>query len=186
MNQTSKKTNFLSKKKSIIVSTSVIIFSVILDQITKILADKHLTKSDEIEVIPNILGLSFVKNEGAAFGMFADNRWIFMVFSTFAIGVMIYFLLTLKDSHPLLVISLSMLIGGGIGNMIDRISRGYVIDFFKFLFVKFAVFNVADCFVTVGAVLLAIYLLFLFKDETPNEIDNNKPEEETDVKESNS
>jgi len=165
---------------------AIILGSVALDQLTKWLAVTYLQGHPSFPIWQDVLHLTFAKNEGAAFGMFADNRWIFMVFSTFAIGVMIYFLLTLKDSHPLLVISLSMLIGGGIGNMIDRISRGYVIDFFKFLFVKFAVFNVADCFVTVGAVLLAIYLLFLFKDETPNEIDNNKPEEETDVKESNS
>ncbi len=186
MNQTNKKTRFFSKKKSILISSLIVIFSIILDQITKILAYNNLSKSEEIVVIPKILGLSFVENRGAAFGMFADNRWVFMIFSTVAIGVMIYFLFSWKQSHPLLLISLSMLIGGGIGNMIDRILRGYVIDFFKFLFVKFAVFNVADCFVTIGAALLAIYLLFIFDDDSSKKSENNALEEEINVEESNS
>ena len=146
----------------------IIAVTVILDQVTKILAQNNLSNGTNIVVIPHILGFSYVRNEGAAFGIFADKRWIFMIFSTVAILVMIYFLLKKKNEHLLFVISVSMLVGGGIGNMIDRIFRGYVIDFFKFLFMKFAVFNVADCFVTIGAVLLAVYLLFFYEETKPN------------------
>lgn len=144
----------------------IILFSIILDQITKIVAQNNLLNNKEITAIPHILGFTYVKNEGAAFGIFSDSRWVFMVFSTVAIFVMFYVLIKDKKRHPLFVVSISMLIGGGIGNMIDRIFRGYVIDFFKFLFVKFAVFNVADCFVTVGAVLLSVYLIFIFDDKS--------------------
>ncbi len=154
------------KKRTMALSAIIIIFTVIFDQITKIIALNYLKDSSDITAIPGILGFSYVENKGAAFGIFSDNRWIFMVFSTIAIIAMVYFLATLKKQSLIYIVSLSFLVGGGIGNMIDRIARGYVIDFFKFLFVKFAVFNVADCFVTVGAVLLAIYLLFYFDDDS--------------------
>lgn len=146
----------------------IIVITVLLDQITKIIAQSYLCGNEEVIAIPHVIGFTYVKNEGAAFGIFADNRWVFMIFSTVAIIIMMYVLIRSKDRHPLFIISLSMLVGGGIGNMIDRIVRGYVIDFFKFLFVKFAVFNVADCFVTIGAILLAIYLIFMYDEKTLN------------------
>lgn len=152
----------------------IISIIVIVDQISKILAQKFLCGAAQLDFIPRILGLTYVRNEGAAFGMLSNHRWVFMVFSTVAIGFMIYFLLKSNIKHPLFVVSISMLIGGGIGNMIDRIFRGYVIDFFKFLFVKFAVFNVADCFVTVGAVLLAIYLIFMYDDNSKSKDISNE------------
>ena len=156
-----------------VLSAIIIIFSIILDQITKIIAHNNLLNNKEIIAIPHLLGFTYVRNEGAAFGIFADSRWVFMVFSTVAIAVMLYVLIKDKKRHPLFLVSISFLIGGGIGNMIDRIFRGYVIDFFKFLFVKFAIFNVADCFVTVGAVLLFVYLLFYYDDKSTKESKNN-------------
>ncbi len=148
-----------------ILSTVVIFLSVFLDQATKILAKANLENQTQVNIIPKVLGFAYVENKGAAFGIFQDHRWVFMLFSTFAIGIMIFLLFRIKNKHPLFTLSISMLIGGGIGNMIDRIIRGYVVDFIKFLFVKFAVFNVADCFVTVGAVLLCIYLLFVYDEK---------------------
>lgn len=147
------------------ISAIIIVVSIVFDQITKILAKNSLCNADDVVAIPHILGFTYVENRGAAFGIFANSRWVFMIFSTIAIGVMIYLLYKLKKQHMLLLVSLSMLIGGGIGNMIDRIFRGYVVDFFEFLFMDFAVFNVADCFVTIGAVLLAFYLLFMYDDK---------------------
>lgn len=149
-----------------VLSAIIIAVVIVLDQVTKILAYNSLQGSEEITFIPHFLGFTYVKNEGAAFGILANSRWVFMLFSTIAIIAMIYLLVNNKKSHPLFLISLSMLIGGGIGNMIDRIARGYVIDFLKFLFVNFPVFNIADCFVTVGATILAIYLIFIYDDET--------------------
>ena len=146
------------------ISTLVVVLSVILDQITKIIAESSLKGTDGIVVIPKVLSFSYLENRGAAFGIFSDNRWVFMIFSTIAILVMIYLIFSMRKKHPIFLISLSMLVGGGIGNMIDRIFRGYVIDFFKVLFVDFAVFNVADCFVTVGAIILAIYMMFIYKE----------------------
>jgi signal peptidase II len=131
-----------------------------------------------------VFHLTYVENRGAAFGMLSNHRWVFMILSTMAIlGLSVYLFwgrsyLADKNedgSYPILPLftglSLAMVISGGIGNMIDRIWLGYVVDFFDFTLIDFAVFNVADCFVTVGAVLLAVSLLlpFLFgkrkKDE---------------------
>ncbi len=150
------------------ISTLVVVLSVILDQITKIIAESSLKGTDGVIVIPKVLSFSYLENRGAAFGIFSDSRWVFMVFSTVAIVTMIYLIFSMRKKHPIFLISLSMLVGGGIGNMIDRIFRGYVIDFFKVLFVDFAVFNVADCFVTVGAIILAIYMMFIYKDSNNN------------------
>ncbi len=159
-----------------VIPAIIIAVTVLLDQITKILAKSFLDGNNDLVVIPHILGFTYVENKGAAFGIFADNRWVFMLFSTLAIIAMIYLLFKLKNQNYLFIISLSMLIGGGIGNMIDRIFRGYVVDFFKFLFVKFAIFNVADCFVTVGAFVLFIYLIFIYDDKSDNKISNSIPE----------
>ena len=165
------------------ISTLVVVLSVILDQITKIIAESCLKGTDGVVVIPNVLSFSYLENRGAAFGIFSDNRWVFMVFSSIAILVMLYFIFkmkSMKNNHPLLLISLSMLVGGGIGNMIDRIFRGYVIDFFKVLFVDFAVFNVADCFVTVGAIILAVYMLFIYKESDTTQEEKKESDTPTD------
>jgi len=164
-------------------SVIIVVLTIILDQVTKIIAQNNLKNGADITAIPEILSFSYVENRGAAFGIFSNNRWVFMVFSTIAIIAMLYFLATKKNLHILLVISLSMLVGGGIGNMIDRIARGYVVDFFRFLFVKFAVFNVADCFVTVGALILAVYLLFYFDEEFENSKKALSESEESNTKE---
>jgi signal peptidase II len=100
------------------------------------------------------------RNTGAAFSMFSDQRWVYMVFSFISMGLIIFILIKEYKRHKLLNIALAMVLGGGIGNMIDRIRLEYVVDFFKTEFMDFAVFNVADCFITVGAVLLGVYVIF--------------------------
>ena len=105
-------------------------------------------------------------NRGASFGILADKRWVYMLLSAVALVVMTAVLVKYRRRHMLLSVSLSMIIGGGLGNMIDRLfvtdaaGNNVVIDFLEFDFVSFAVFNLADTFITVGAVLLAVYVLF--------------------------
>ena len=131
------------------------------DQFTKYLVLQNIPLHSHVDFLPGILNLTYVRNTGAAFSMFSDNRWVFMVFSVIAMMIMTYLLVKFHGRHWLLSVSLAAVLGGGIGNMIDRVLSGYVVDFLDFQFMKFAVFNVADIFVTCGSVALAVYILFI-------------------------
>lgn len=138
--------------------TALIIAVILLDQLTKQLAIDHLKPIDTFPIIPDALHLTYVTNYGAAFGMLADHRWVFLVVSTVAIVLMAAYLYYKRDAHPLLGVAISFIIGGGIGNMIDRTLMGYVVDFVDFRLINFAVFNVADIFVCVGCGLMFLWL----------------------------
>lgn len=142
-----------------ILYSAIIIVGIFLDQITKWLSVKFLSVVDTVPIIKNVIHLTYVENRGAAFGMFKDQRWIFMTTSTVMIvGLLIYLYLGLAE-NKLYEISIAMIISGGIGNMIDRIALQYVIDFIDFRLINFAVFNGADSFVCVGAGLLVLALV---------------------------
>ena len=149
------------KKQRLIVLISTILI-VIADQVTKLIA---LALSGGVETnecffeIKGLIGFRYLENKGAAFGMFADHRWIFMTLTSIALIVLICAIMFKKLNSNLLVWSFSMIIGGGIGNMIDRVFRGYVVDFIDVQFVDFYVFNIADCFVVIGCGLLILYLV---------------------------
>ncbi len=138
----------------------IIALSIILDQLTKILAVQNLAPAGSVVVIPKILNFTYVENRGAAFGMLADHRWVFMVISCVAIVALGAYLIVKKPKSYLERISLALIVGGGIGNMIDRFRLGYVVDFIDATFVDFYVFNVADSAVCVGCGLLILYLIF--------------------------
>ena len=132
---------------------------VYLDQLTKWLSIVFLRGEDSFPLIRNILNFTYVENKGAAFGMLSEHRWLCMISSSVAIvGILVYIYIK-KPKNLLLRTSLSMIIGGGIGNMIDRLFLGYVVDFIEFAFVDFAVFNIADSFVTIGTGLLMLYII---------------------------
>lgn len=139
----------------------IAVFAVIADQISKYIVVQNIEYRGEVPFIKGFMSFYHTRNTGAAFSMLSDSRWVFMVFSVLAMAIIVYLLIKEYRRHPLLNIALAMVLGGGIGNMIDRIRLGYVVDFFKLEFVDFAIFNVADCFITVGAVLLGVYILFL-------------------------
>jgi len=132
-----------------------------IDQITKYLAVRFLQPIDTKPLIFDVLHLTYLENTGAAFGMLKNHRWIFMVTSTVAIiGVLVFMIgWYRKYYHPVLYTALALIAGGGIGNMIDRIALGYVVDFIDFRLIHFAVFNGADSFVCVGAGLVVLYVL---------------------------
>lgn len=139
--------------------TLLIIAFVYLDQMSKYLAVIFLKGEASFPLWQDVLHLTYVENRGAAFGMLKDHRWVFMIISTVAIiGLIAYLSFHHKDGK-LQSLSFSMMIAGGIGNMIDRIVLGYVIDFIDFTLIDFAVFNVADSFVCVGVGLLMICLI---------------------------
>ena len=138
----------------------IAVAAVILDQITKYFVVRGIELYETKPFIPGVMSLYHTRNTGAAFSMLSDHRWVFMVFSVISMGLIIFLLAKEYKRHMLMNISLGMILGGGIDNMIDRVRLGYVVDFFQTDFMEFAIFNVADCFITVGAVLLAVYVLF--------------------------
>ena len=138
---------------------AIILFAVCADQLTKWLAVIFLEGEADLLLWEDVLHFSFVRNRGAAFGMLQDQRWLFMVVSTIAIGALLVYLIRWKPKNLWVRVSIAMIIGGGIGNMIDRVLLGYVIDFIYVKLIDFPVFNVADCFVTVGSGILITYLI---------------------------
>ena len=150
----------------------IIVGVVALDQLTKWLAVTFLTRSESVAVIPGVLQLTYVENEGAAFGMLSEHRWVFMIISTVAILAMLVYLWKFRPTSRFACTALSMVIGGGIGNMIDRVYLNYVIDFIDFcafpeLWVW--VFNVADACVCVGGVMLALWCILTIVAEAKEE-----------------
>lgn len=141
----------------------VIAASVLIDQISKILVAGGMTLYQSIPVVRNFFSLTYIHNYGAAWGILSNHRWIFIVITAAAIIVLPIVLYKYRKLHFLFGFSLSLIIGGAIGNMIDRIFRGYVVDFFEFTFIDFPVFNIADICVTVGAILMFIYFIFFDK-----------------------
>ena len=109
--------------------------------------------------VEDAVHLTYHMNKGAAFGMMADSRWIFMVISTVAIIAMGYYLYAGLSEKRIYTVSVAMIISGGIGNMIDRVAIGAVVDFIDFRIIDFAIFNGADSFVCVGAGILMLALI---------------------------
>ena len=134
---------------------------ILLDQITKILALQHLAPVGSLPLWENVLHLTYVENTGAAFGMLKDHRWVFLVISTVALGGMIVYMFLNKTKHPLETTAVAFIVGGGIGNMIDRLARGFVVDFVDVKCIPHwnYIFNVADIFVCVGCGLFILYVI---------------------------
>ncbi len=130
-----------------------------VDQLSKIWALTELKEIGSIPIIENVFHLTYVENRGAAFGMLQNNQTIFIIVAIAASIYGLYYLNTRKvdligKSGILLIIS------GAIGNLIDRVRLGFVVDYFDFRIIWEYVFNVADIFVVVGTILLCIYILF--------------------------
>ena len=149
-------------KKSVIISALVTVVAVLIDYLSKIIVMKNMAYGESVPVIKNVLHLTYITNKGAAFGSFSDARWLFMTASVIMIAGLIAMLIFWDDRSTLFYVSVSMVLGGGIGNMIDRIFYGEVVDFIDFCaFPKLWswIFNFADSFVCVGVGLLAFYLI---------------------------
>lgn len=150
-----------TKKGELFLIIFVILIIIILDQLTKYWASTYLKPQGSISVIEDVFSFTYVENRGAAFGILQNQRWLFIVL-TIIICIGLFYYIYTTDNMPLILrISLCLILGGAIGNLIDRIKNGYVVDMFHLTFIDFPVFNVADCFVVIGTILLACYLLFI-------------------------
>lgn len=154
------------KLKWIVLAFSFVLIG--LDQLFKWLAQEYLAKLPELTlpVISDIFHLTYLENRGAAFGIF-NGKAFFLIGLTGAIllGLLIL-LLSGRIKKPFLVWTGGLILAGGVGNLIDRIFRGYVIDYLDFRVIQFAVFNLADCCVVVGTILVLVYLLFFDQKKT--------------------
>ena len=145
-----------------------------VDQVSKLLI-LHFLYEDQLVLIKGVLNFTYVENRGMAFGLLSDHRWIFMVFSTIGIalvGVYLWFYVKTKLGRA----ALALVIGGGIGNMIDRVAYGFVVDFIDFCAFDFWkwVFNIADSAVCVGAGMFVLYLIL----DTVKQMKQAKAQEE--------
>lgn len=152
----------METKMIAIISTVLL---VALDQVTKRLAYTYLQPIGSVPVT-TFFSLTYLENSGAAFGVLYGARWFFIVFTIVALGYMIYLYRSVPSGKPhhWTKIALILFISGAIGNFIDRLFFGPVIDFFHVTFINFPVFNIADIFITVGAVIYAATTL-LIKEE---------------------
>lgn len=141
----------------------VFIVSIIIDQITKLWAVNVLKDGSSIKIIGDFLMLSYVENRGAAFGILQNQLWFFVIATIVMMSILLYIFIKFKNITMLSRLSITLIGGGAIGNFIDRIRLGYVVDFIDVRFgniYNFPVFNFADSFVVVGSFLMVILILF--------------------------
>lgn len=140
---------------------------IFLDQLTKFLAVHHLKGSRAVSVIPGVFELYYLENRGAAFGIFANQQWIFIMIAMAmcAVAVYVYIFLPAQRRYHAMRICVILLASGAVGNMIDRIFHRYVVDFLYISLIDFPVFNVADCYVVIGAILLVLLLFTIYRND---------------------
>jgi len=147
----------MNKKHLVVVSTAF--FVVLLDQLTKLAIRKNFQLNESIPIIKNIIHFTYVTNTGSAFGLFKGFNWFFVIFSIIVIITISYILTQINEREKRKIFSIGLLLAGTIGNLIDRLLYGHVIDFIDFRI--WPVFNIADSAVTISVIML---ILLLWKD----------------------
>ncbi len=147
-----------------------VIIAVILlavDQFTKYLAVMELKPVENITFINGFMDFTFVENRGAAFGILSGKTWLLSIIAVIICAAIIIAMKKMPNTkeYKWLKWSLMVILAGAIGNMIDRIVRGYVVDFFEFTFFEWPVFNMADIYVVIGTVVMAVLVMFVIKDD---------------------
>ncbi len=130
------------------------------DQITKLWASSSLPLHIPQRFIPGLIQLTYTHNRGAAFGILQNRRFLFIGIAVGVVGIMLFYRDEITQRRPILQLALALVMGGAVGNLIDRALRGYVVDFLEFAFVSFPVFNVADMGIVVGVSLFVVDLVW--------------------------
>ena len=146
----------MKRKVSIFIS---ILLLIILDQAVKGYVVKEIPLGGMRRFIPKVVSLTYLKNSGAAFSMLENQQWFFAIITLIAMGAAFVYLYRHIKGSIWLLLGLTLIISGGIGNFIDRLRQGFVVDMFHLDFMNFAIFNVADIYLSIGVGLLLIYLL---------------------------
>lgn len=150
---------------------------VVLDQIVKYLVRANIPLGGNVPFIPYLLDLTYVQNTGAAFSMLRSHTWVLTLISTVVVVGMCALLVKGFFKNRLGLFSAALVLAGGMGNLIDRVVFGFVTDMFQTTFMDFAVFNVADCCITVGVPLLFLYVwLYVGKDEKKEDEADESPQ----------
>ena len=137
---------------------------VLADQITKLLVVESIPLFEHVDVIRGLFHLTYVQNTGAAFSAFQGMRWLFVgIFGVLTLALLMEYFKASLPFAPFERWCLAAIYGGALGNVIDRVRLGYVVDMICVDFIQFPVFNVADCFITCGCVLLLVHLVFFNK-----------------------
>ena len=138
---------------------------VAVDQWTKALTVATIALYQDVEFIPGFLGFTYVRNTGAAFSSFEGQQWLFaLIFIVFTVAILWEFRKNSLKFNTFERWCIAAIYGGGLGNMIDRLRLGYVVDMIETKFISFPVFNVADCFITCGCIGLMIHLIIFNKE----------------------
>lgn len=145
----------------------MLIILILIDQLSKLFITTNFFLGEEREVIKNIFSIEYIRNTGAAWGMFPNGTIFFIIFSLIVcIGLLVLFNKTPKEKkYNYLSMVIIILVSGAVGNLIDRCFRKYVVDFFYFKLIDFPVFNVADIYVTVAAIMLILLIMFYYKED---------------------
>lgn len=155
------------RRKWNLIQLLAVVLLVMFDQWTKWLAVVHLKNSAPYVIWDGVFELTYLENRGAAFGMMQGQKVIFVICTVAVMGLLVTYYNRLplgRRFYPARIIAI-LLEAGAVGNLLDRTMNSYVVDFFYFRLINFPVFNVADCYVTVGGALLVIFFLFYYKDE---------------------
>ena len=130
-----------------------------LDQVFKYMIVSNFELGQTQTLIPGVLNLTYIRNEGVAFGMFAGMQWLFIALTVILLALIVIYMFVKRPQSKFFYFTVALIVGGGIGNLIDRIAYGYVVDYLSLTFFQ-PVCNFADYCITVGVILLAVYLLF--------------------------
>lgn len=138
-----------------------------LDQWTKMLVVEHLKDQPPIVIWDGVFELLYSENRGAAFGMLQGKQGFFLVVAAVVFAAVVYLFWKMPDNKRYLPLQvcLTLITSGAVGNMIDRLVQGYVVDFLYFKLINFPVFNVADCYVTVATAILFVLMMWYYSDE---------------------
>ena len=147
----------------------IILILIALDQFSKYLTVEYLKPVGTHSLIDGIISLTYAENTGAAFSMLEGKIWFFAIVTFAALAFMYYFYKKDYIKHTFGKIALILISAGAIGNLIDRLIHGYVVDMFELTFMNFAIFNVADIFITLGGVVLCYYIIFQYDKDNPKE-----------------
>ena len=148
------------KKRGIV--AGIIAALIVLDQLVKAYVVHNIALGEVKPWIPNLVSLTYLQNRGAAFSILQDQQLLFAVITLVVVVGAIWYLHKHMEDSLWMVLGLTLIIAGGLGNFIDRISQGFVVDMFHLDFINFAIFNVADSYLTVGVIIL---LLAMLKEE---------------------
>ncbi|MEG2814006.1 MAG: signal peptidase II, partial [Oscillospiraceae bacterium] len=174
----SKRSFWQNNLRFIAIAFSILL--IVFDQFIKKIAIEKLQPKSSIPVIKGFFHFTYVENTGAAFGVMDGRAGILILITSLAILVATFLILFKRIKKPFLIWTISLIIAGGVGNLIDRIGKGYVVDYLDLRVINFAVFNFADCCVVIGTILLMLYILFSKNETSLPLTDDDFNEDETD------